>query len=293
MKKTFALAVMLAAISMTACQDDLHVADGLSAETAPNNTTKYVTFNVTGDFSSSWQQATRGTVLADGQEITDLWIFDYQNGALVQQIHQTSKDEKFGAPSLCFNMGSHHVYFVASSGTDPSLSTSKHTIIWDKVGDTFYKDLALYVDGSISGNQTVTLDRSVTKLNLTIVDAIKEGTSSFIVVPHLWYYGIDYFTGRPTSPKTEQPVFLECPSSKYGQTQSKISVFGFSSTTEWKNNVSLYATDGTFVTAHVDIKDAPFKRNCATEYFGSLFGTEGIVSVTINDIWDGVQSSTW
>lgn len=292
MKRPFATAAILTAVLMTACQDDINVFDGLSAETTQNSS-KFITFKVAGDFSSEWTPVTRGLLSADGQEITDLWIFDYQNGALVQQLHQTSSDANFGAPSLCFTLGSHHVYFVASSGTGPSLSTSKHMITWERVNDTFYKDLALNVDASISGNQIVTLDRSVTKLNLTIVDAIKEGTSSFIVVPHVWYYGMDYFTGRPAWPQTDQPIFLECSPSTFGKTQSKISVFGFSSTAEWTNSVSLYATDGTFVTAHVDIKDAPFMRNRATEYFGSLFGAEGIVNITVNDIWDGVQTGTW
>ena len=289
MKKPFALAVMLAAILMTACQNDLYVADGLSV----NSTTKQFNFTVKGSFTDKWQPVTRGSLAADGQELTDLWILDYQNGALVQQLHQTSNDADFGTPSLNLTLGNHHVYFIASNGTTPTLSTPKHIITWEKVGDTFYKDLVLTVEASANSNRTVTLDRSVTKLNLTILDAIKEGTSTFIIMPHVWYYGIDYFTGRPTSQQTDQPIFVECPSSNIGLTDREISVFGFSSTTEWTNNITLYATDGTFVIAQADINNAPFKRNRATAYSGALFGTEGTMSLTVNDTWDDSETGTW
>lgn len=274
---------------MTACQDDLHITD----EVSDNTTIKQFNFTIKGNFSDKWQPVTRGSLASNEEALTDLWILDYQNGALVQQLHQKSSDSDFGAPSLNLTLGNHHIYFIASSGIAPVLSTSKHTITWEKVSDTFYKDLALTVEPTANGNRTVTLDRSVTKLKLTIADAVQEGTTAFLVTPHTWYYGIDYFTGRPTASQTDEPIFVDCPPSIIGQTDMEVSVFGFSSTTEWMNNVVLYATDGIYILAQANIESAPFKRNRTTEYSGPLFGVGGTMTLTLNDTWDEPETGTW
>ena len=289
MKTSIATTLMFASILMTACQDDLQIVDGLSVDT----TAKQFKFTVKGDFTNKWKSVTRGTLTADGTEITDLWVLDYQNGALVQQLHQESGDKDFGTPSLNLNIGNHHIYFVASSGTSPTLSTTDHTIKWETVNDTFYKDLSLTVESSTNGTRNVTLDRSVTKLKLTIADAVEEGTTGFYVTPHVWYYGIDYFTGRPAVQKIDKPIFVDCSMSSFGQTNTEVSVFGFSSSTEWKNDVAFYATDGVFVLAQVNIDGAPFKRNRATEYCGPLYGSTGNMTLTLNSIWEDSETGTW
>ena len=276
---------------MTACQDDLNIVDGLSDKT----TTKKFNFTVKGSFSDTWKSVTRGTLATNEDEITDLWVLDYQNGALAQQLHQRSSDYDFGNPSLNLTIGNHHIYFIASSGTSPVLSISDHNIVWEKVGDTFYKDLSLIVEATSNSSRTVTLDRSVTKLKLTIADAVKEGTATFLVVPHTWYYGIDFFTGRPTALKTDKTIYVDCAPSSIGQTNTEVSVFGFSSTTEWTNDITFYASDGTYSLAKADIKKAPFKRNRATEYTGPLFYTEGSMdfTFTFNDEWDESETGSW
>lgn len=291
MKTLFATSLLLAALSMTACQDDLNIVDGLSDKT----TTKQFNFTVKGSFTDTWKPVTRGMLATNEEEITDLWVLDYQNGALLQQMHQSSTDHNFGNPSLNLTLGNHHIYFIASSGTSPILSISDHNIIWEKVNDTFYRDLSITVEATSNGNRIVTLDRSVTKLKLTIADAVQVGTTAFLVVPHNWYYGIDFFTGRPTASKIDKTIFIDCDPSSIGKTNTEVSIFGFSSTTEWINDVTLYASDGTYVLAKANIKNAPFKRNRTTEYSGSLFDSDGLVdfTFTFNNAWEEPETGSW
>ena len=144
------LAVLL---MMTACekpivdedpQEQVVVdSDGLIPEGTPN--TKKFTFTLKGDFSEDWKintsgnlteadadeaaSRTRGYLQADGKDLTDVWVLDYMDGTLVQQLHQgdnTASD--FGKPVLQLSYGSHHVYFIASRGVDPVMNTEAHTL---------------------------------------------------------------------------------------------------------------------------------------------------------------------
>ena len=107
--------------------------------------TKKFTFTLKGDFGSPHFMRAGGYLSADGQDMTDLWVLDYMDGALVGQLHQTAEDEDFGTPTMVLDFGSHHVYFVCSRGTTPTLSTEEHSITWATTSDTFYKDYSVSV----------------------------------------------------------------------------------------------------------------------------------------------------
>ena len=105
-----------------------------------------------GDFSNDWKPVTRGYLEADGRDLTDVWVLDYQGDVLVQQIHQSDNTaEDFGQPSMTLAYGSHHVYFVASRGINPTLSTADKTITWEKPSDTFWADYSVTVVNSSNG----------------------------------------------------------------------------------------------------------------------------------------------
>ena len=168
---------------------------------------KRFTFTVKGDFSSEWKPVTRGYLSADGKDMTDLWLFDYVDGQLVQQLHQGDNTaENFGKPQMTLSYGSHHVYFVASRGAEPALNTTNATITWSSVRDTFWKDYEVSVVSTSNGNRAVTLDRVVTKLMLTFTDAISSDAFSINFTPDTWYYGMDYTTGEPTEATTSQTI---------------------------------------------------------------------------------------
>ena len=91
MKKTILL--LIAAAVVCGCEK-LSVPESAEQEqeqeTAMNVKTKNFTFTVKGDFGSA--TFTRGYMQADGKDMTDLWVLDYMDGTLVQQLHQSSDD---------------------------------------------------------------------------------------------------------------------------------------------------------------------------------------------------------
>ena len=94
MKKIFIVAAMFAAL--TSCEkvdvSDLVGGDGDDATSEIGGgvaKTKKFTFTMKGDFSDQWKAVTRGYLSADGKDLTDVWVLDYMNGELVQQVHQT------------------------------------------------------------------------------------------------------------------------------------------------------------------------------------------------------------
>ena len=259
---------------------------------------KSVTFAVQGDFNSpafEYGGITRAALTADNKAMTDLWVLDYQNGSLVQQLHQVSTDEDFGEPTIDLAIGDHHVYFVASRGEGVTLSTADHKLTWTKPLDTFWKDYTVSVTNGTASTHTVTLDRVVTKLTVSYIDEIPADIANITVTPSKWYYGIDYLTGLPTDMATDDPHVFNIPSSYIG-TSGRVSTntYGFSSNTEWTADISVVARDADDdIIGQADIIDAPFLVNRVTLYSGNLFVNTGGFSLSLNSIWADNYTGTW
>ena len=293
MKKNVILLAGIA-VMLAACEKN-QVADDLNVTAAGENGQKAIVFNCEGDFTMTTESMTgRRAMEADGKAMTDLWVLDYVDGQLVQQVHQTSTDEDFGTPTLNLDYGSHHVYFVASRGTAPTLSTEEHTIAWGTTSDTFYKDFQITVSAGTSSAHNVTLERVATKLTITINDAIVEGTAYVEITPQTWYYGLDYLTGEPTAAQTAAPRTINIPSTKAGVTGMTLNIFGLSSATEWTTDVTVTAknqSDAVIGTANIE--DAPFKANRVTNYAGNLFVNAGGFTLALSSEWDDDYVGSW
>ena len=253
---------------------------------------KKFVFTVKGDFGAA--AFTRAYLQADGKEMTDLWVYDYVDGQLVQKLHQTPTDENWGKPEMTLPYGQHHVYFVASRGTEPSVNETDHIISWGSVRDTFWKDYEVSVVSTSNGNRAVTLDRVVTKLRLTVNDEVPAACSQLSVTPSVWYYGIDYVTGSAVSAQSQE-MAVDIPSSYVGTSgQLMASFFSISASDEWTANVSVKAKNSAGgVLGSVNILGAPFKANRATEYSGNLFGSGGSLNIHINEDWEEPVEVTW
>ena len=253
-----------------------------------------ITFNVQGDFRLSTQDMTRA-LEADGKTMTDVWVLDYVGGELKQQLHQTSDDADFGSPTMELSLGTHHIYFIASRGAGASLNTTTHTLTFTSVRDTYWKDYEITISGGTSsGNRSVTLDRIVTKLKLTFTDAIPEGAATFNVTPSSWYYGVDYTTGEPSAATANGTITVSIPSSEIGVVSEAVSIFGFSSATEWTTDVAVdcKTSDGSVLGSAI-IASAPFVRNRVSEYTGPLFTAGGGMTLSLNTEWDESYQGTW
>ena len=276
------------AMTMTACNsnDDMPEADATSTAT--------ITFAMTGDFQMTAHDFTR-SLEADGKTMTDVWVLDYVGVELKQQLHQTSDDADFGAPTLSLGLGTHHIYFIASRGAGAVLNTTAHALTFTSVRDTFWKDYEITISsGTSSGNRSVTLDRIVTKLKLTFTDAIPEGAATFNVTPSSWYYGVDYTTGEPSEATANGTITVNIPSSEIGVSNEAVSIFGFSSATEWTTDVAVDCkTSDSGVLGSATIADAPFVRNRVSEYTGPLFTAGGGMTLSLNTEWDESYQGSW
>ena len=254
------------------------------------NGEKRVTFNLEGNWNSP--VFTRGSLSADGKEMTDLWLFDYVDGTLVQTLHQVSTDADFGTPAPTLSYGEHRIYFVVSRGASPVINGT--VISWGSIRDTFWKAMSVTVGGASASAYSVALDRVVTKLKITASDAVPDGTATVVVMPGKWYAGIDYLTGEPADMKDSEEMSASVPASMVGTTGMAVSFFGFSSATEWTTPLTVSARDeDNDIIGMVNVAAAPFMANRATEFSGSLFSTSGTFTITLNDEWDAPWTGTW
>ncbi len=303
MKKSFILC--MAALFVASCAKDVIYddTDENEAETEVSGPKKNFTFTVKGEFEAatfkapaappSMRRAT--SYLTDnGNDMTDLWVYDYMGGTLIQTVHQTADDTEWGKPKMSLAYGEHHIYFVASRGADPVVNQEDHIISWGTVRDTFWKDYEVNVVSTSNGNRAVTLDRVATKLRIVIDDEVPAACASISLTPDKWYYGLDYVTGDAVTAK-RQPITVTVPESYVGTIgEIAVSVFGLSGANEWTTNVSVNAADlGGITIGSAQIIGAPFKRNRATEYHGALFGASGSMVVSVNNDWDDSVTGTW
>lgn len=284
MKKIFILATTM--VAMMSCEKlSLDMPDSVDSNNATQSTqdsqsskkVKNFTFTIKGDFESP--TFSRAYLQADNKDMTDLWVFDYMNGVCVQTYHQSPSDEDWGVPQMPLEYGNHHVYFVASRGTTPTLDAERHTISWEIPSDTFWEDYSVDVTSTSNGNRAVTLKRVATKLVVFVKDSAPVGITDISIIPETWYHGVDYMTGEATDQKTKHERTASVGHSSY-------SFFGISGKSEWKTNVDIVTKDNTGKTVRtVTIEDAPFKQNRSTEYTGNLFIQNNDWSFEMQD-WD-------
>ena len=287
-KLMMAVAVALILPNLFSCnrEDD----EPMSQEPAAKDSMQQMTIHFAFPMAVSMQPMTRAT-LADAQ-LTDLWLFDYMNGSLVNTIHQTSDDVNFGAIALNADYGDHDLYFVASRGTSPTVNGT--TITWAKPSDTFWKSVALDVAPGMSASQSVVLDRVVTRLRISVTDEVPATLAKLSITPAHWYYGLDYTTGEPTA-DSNAPRVITVPSSYVGTSGQLVSsIFGFCGSAELTTDVAVaaLASDDSPIAA-LTLPSVPFVRNRITSYTGQLFGHANNVSVGVTDGWNDDHTVNW
>ncbi len=290
-------------LTMTACEKAIvpESVDENEPAISSDAPTKKFTFTVKGDFGSpTFQQGddvTRAaTYLNDqGNQMTDLWLFDFVGDECVQSIHQTTSDDAWGQPQMSLTLGTHHVYFVASRGLSPVLDATAKTLTWASVRDTYWKDYEVTVVNTSNGNRAVTLERVVAKLKLTVNDEIPAGASTLVCTPATWYYGLNYRTGAPVTATNDQAISLSIPANYVGTSgQLVASFFVISGTDEWTTDVSVAVKDGNGTSlGSAMINDAPMLRNRSTEYSGNLFSGSGNMVVSIDGDWLTPHIGSW
>ena len=252
---------------------------------------KEVTFYFDEYGNISQQPMTRATLTE--LNLTDLWLFDYVGGEYVQTIHQSSNDDGFGAVSGSFEYGTHTLYFVASRGASPTVTTDNKTVTWQTVRDTFWATLQMTIEPSTSGTQSVSMSRVVGKLKVSVTDVVPDGAAKFVVTPSTWYYGLRYDTGTAVNSQNT-PISVNIPSSYIGTTDLAMNVFTISGEMTWNTDVTatLKASDNSTL-GSVTIEDVPIQRNHVTTYGGGILSTGRRLSVSSDDEWIEDDAVTW
>ena len=282
--------MMAAALSMAACEKQDEPTEALETGRLT------ITFNAQHWENGEMVNFDSGTraLTSDGKPLTDLWVIDYVDGVWAQTLHQSSDDEDFGAPRLSLDYGSHNIYFVASRGSGPVLSTEDHSIVWEKTSDSFWTVLPLTVSSATATSQAVTLQRVVTMLKVSVNDEVPDGLAKVTVTPAHWYYGLDYLTGFGISDQTLQRQ-VNIPASYAGTTgRLNIDIFGFVPSGGFTSDVSITATDGSeAVVGAAAAGSVTFAANHTTVLSGALFSGGGLMDVSVNDAWGEDITATW
>ena len=301
MKKIFIAAAIIC--GLVSCEkvdvSDL-VGDEIAAENGDNGggvgaKTKKFTFTMKGGFEDAiFYEGTRGYLADNSEAMTDLWLFDYVDGVLVQSLHQVPTDEGWGKPSLTLTYGKHHVYFVASASVGAAVNTDAKTITWEKVKDTFWKDYEVEVVSTSNGNRAVTLNRVVTKLRILAVDEVPAECATIEVSPATWYNGIDYTTGEPTASLVGYKSVVDVPASYKGTSGSlAVSMFSLSGGV-WNTDVTITAKDGDgVVIGQSTITSASMKSNRMSEYSGNMFNGAGEYTLSLDSEWETHYQGNW
>lgn len=274
---------MAAAMLIMACGNDSETEKEQSTGDSGWITIKFV-------FGPTTQAMTRST-LAE-LSLTDLWVFDYVGGALKNTIHQASTDAGFGSVALSLEYGDHHLYFVSSRGTSPTVSAP--TITWEKPSDTFWSAVPLTIAPSSATIQPVELKRVATRLRITVTDEVPANAAQLKVKPAHWYYGLDVTTGAGTNDQAlERSVTI--PANFVGTTDKlSASFFGLSPSAEWTTDVDvkLVASDDTSL-GSVSLSGVAFRQNRTTAFSGGILGANKNASVTADDAWDDENANNW
>lgn len=147
--------------------------------------------------------APRAVLTANGRELTDLYIFDYDkaSGRLLQVLHQTSTADDFAEPDLTLDYGDHVLKVVATASVSPTLldataspwaltpnvltpvSSTAVPVCWtsDKTSDSFAGLKEVTVGIGQSQAVSIVLDRLVARLKVNSTDEFPADCSTIDV----------------------------------------------------------------------------------------------------------------
>ena len=288
MKKIQMMALAVAVILPMSCTKDEPAKDDAKLSTTVTPTDGWQDMTISFGFGDG--ASTRATI----QEVnlTDLWVFDDAGDGVRMVLHQAAADDGFGSVRLSLKYGTHALRFVASRGSEPTVSGE--TITWVKPSDTFWAQMPLEVSPSGAVSQQVTLRRVATRLRISITDEIPAEAAVLAVMPDVWYYGLDAETGAAVARQhTERTVAI--PASYIGTTgQLTAAFFGLSPVDAWQTDVTvaMKSADGT-VLGSVLLEDVGFAQNITTSYSGGLIGAGRSVAMEVDDAWGEENAHEW
>lgn len=274
MKKYLFLAAMVAAL--VSC----------SQESEPTQK-KQVSFSVSA-FTVNQQPMNlprRAPILddADGQALTDLYLFDGKT----LLVHQTSDQDDFGTISLQLDFGQHSLSFVATRSD--GLSYENGILSCTSLRPYFGKLLALNVDAS-TGEQNVVLQRVTGMLIVNIEDAVPANCAkvNYAIATRYTDLNVETLAGVNGAAWNSDVSYTN----KVGLTNQSVNLNLLAATygTAYTTTVTITAyNSGNTIIAQKVVENVPINSNVKTTVSGSLFTGNGF-SISANHTWGDAES---
>lgn len=310
---TMAMAAALLMPTMTSCES-FHLQDEQQQEQPAGKAHVKLLFVSASQPSASakagavpvFGAATRASLVANGKQLTDLYILDYNKatGKLLQVLHQTSTSADFAEPELALDYGEHTLKVIATRSTSSTLldatsapwtftdniltpvSSATEPVVWtsDKTSDSFgaVKDITV----AVGQNEVavIALERLVAKMVVNSTDVFPDDCST-IDAAFSEYRTFNWQTMDVIDPVENQRS--SDVSSLAGTTGTTLAYFvlcpkdGYSAditfTMNRKNNPTPYAT--------ITVSNVRFERNKITTITGSFYNHSASLSLSIKDEW--------
>lgn len=247
----------------------------------------------------------RATLTANGTELTDLYIMDYdkKSGKLLQVLHQTSTAADFAEPDLTLDYGEHTLKVIATRSTSPTLLDAT-SASWElpanvltpvsgatipallssaKTSDTFGAQRDIVVGIGEAQMVNLTLDRLVARMIVKSTDVFPTDCSTIDLEwqEHKVFSWQTFNVIESVNNHRSADV-----SALAGTTGTTITFYVFAPTDG-------YTTDITFTTnsktgkpySTITVPNVRFERNKTTTITGSFYNHQQRFSISINDAW--------
>lgn len=310
---TMAMAAALLMPTMTSCES-FHLQDEQQQEQPAGKAHVKLRFVSASQPSASakaaaapmFDAATRASLVANGKQLTDLYILDYNKatGKLLQVLHLTSTAADFAEPELTLDYGEHTLKVIATRSTSSALldaasapwtitdnlltpvSSVTEPVVWtsDKTSDSFgaVKDLTV----AVGQNEVavITLKRIVAKMVVNSTDVFPDDCST-IDAAFSEYRTFNWKTMDVVDPVKNQRS--SDVSSLAGTTGTTLAYFvlcpkdGYTAditfTMNRKNSTTPYAT--------ITVPNVRLERNKVTTITGSYYNHSASLSLSLKDEW--------
>lgn len=232
---------------------------------------------------NAWQKSRAGAL----EELaTTLSYWDYMEGEELAKNTVTLPSPV----DMTLRYGEHCIYFLAHSSSPAPQVSSDMQFTPEKVTETFWKDFRLTADENLEHDQTVKLERVVSKAMVTLKDAMPANVKSMRLTVGSHLRTLDLFTGNGDAESAAEYTLKWDISEEYaGRTGLSFSAYTFTPTAEEEFNVTLkieaLAADGK-VLHSAEASQVPLLRNRCTNASCRLFTTNAGMTFGSPDDWN-------
>lgn len=247
---------------------------------------------------------TRAALSANGKQLTDLYILDYDKatGKLLQVLHQTSTAPDFAEPELTLDYGEHVLKVVATRSQEPTLwdagnntwqvepniltpitATQPVRLTSTKTSDTFGAEKDVSVGIGKATTVSIALDRMVAKLVVNSTDEFPDDATT-ITLDLQEHRTLSWVTMDVIDAVDNQRV--SDVTSLRGTTGTVLSYFVLAPKDGYTTDVTLTTnrTDGKPYST-ITVPSVLLERNKVTTITGSMYGHEFGVQLSVKDAW--------